>query len=351
MARISSSALVLAAALLTPALASADTTHVVARGHTIETIAHRYHVTVKAIVDANHLKDPKHLRPGEVLIIPGAHGRGTGHGAAPAAAAANAPHGAPAHAGDGHGQAATGAGQAANVPAAQADAPGRHDAHDAREAPSRGSAFESTPRQPDVVHATRGNEEFTIRVKDHRGKIPPPALRQFERMMASGPAEHEIDPRLIALVGIVSNHFGGRKIEIVSGYRPYSATQYTTHSNHNRGKALDFRIQGVPNDVLRDFCRTLHNVGVGYYPNSTFVHLDVREAPATWTDYSRPGEPPRYDRQTPAADESSSEVPDVDAPQAASPPAQPPAAPATGSTPAADAAPAAPPGPSSAADR
>ena len=35
---------------------SADVTHTVARGHTLDAIAHRYHVTVKAIVDANHLK-------------------------------------------------------------------------------------------------------------------------------------------------------------------------------------------------------------------------------------------------------------------------------------------------------
>jgi hypothetical protein len=143
--------------------------------------------------------------------------------------------------------------------------------------------------------------------------------------MASGAAEHEIDPRLVALIGIVSNHFGGRKLEIVSGYRPFSATQYTTHSNHNQGRALDFRVQGVPNAVLRDFCHTLHNVGVGYYPNSTFVHLDVRDAPATWTDYSRPGEPPRYDRPTPNADESSSDVPDVAAAAPAPAPAPAPA--------------------------
>src|ERR1700683_2073199 len=51
--------------------AAADVQHTVARGHTIEAIAHRYHVTAKAIVDANHLKDPRHLKVGETLIIPG----------------------------------------------------------------------------------------------------------------------------------------------------------------------------------------------------------------------------------------------------------------------------------------
>jgi hypothetical protein len=143
---------------------------------------------------------------------------------------------------------------------------------------------------------------------------------------------------------MVSNHFGGKKLEIVSGFRPFASTQYTPHSNHNFGKALDFRIQGVPNEVLRDFCKTLRNVGVGYYPNSTFVHLDVRDSSAYWVDYSRPGEPPKYDKPNANADEGTSDVPDDphDAAPANTPPAAspetanrapaPPAPPAQGGT-------------------
>jgi hypothetical protein len=80
------------------------------------------------------------------------------------------------------------------------------------------------------------------------------------------------------------------------------------HSNHNVGKAIDFRVAGVPNEVLRDYCRTLKNVGVGYYPNSTFVHLDARATPTFWIDYSRPGEPPRYNSPNVDADEGTSDV-------------------------------------------
>src|SRR5580658_7896049 len=61
----------LVAGWVTSAEALADVSHVVGRGHTIEAIAHRYHVTVKSIVDANHLKDPRHLKIGETLIVPG----------------------------------------------------------------------------------------------------------------------------------------------------------------------------------------------------------------------------------------------------------------------------------------
>jgi hypothetical protein len=96
-------------------------------------------------------------------------------------------------------------------------------------------------------------------------------------------------------VGLVSDHFGGRTIHITSGFRPYSPVQYAPRSNHNLGRAMDFSVEGVPNTVLRDFCRTFRNAGVGYYPNGTFVHLDVRPMKATWVDYSRSGEAPRYE--------------------------------------------------------
>jgi hypothetical protein len=119
-----------------------------------------------------------------------------------------------------------------------------------------------------------------------------------------------IDPRLATLIGLVSNHFGGRTLHVVSGFRPYSPVQYTPHSNHNLGRAMDFSVEGVPNTVLRDFCRTFRNAGVGYYPNGTFVHLDVRSAKTTWVDYSRSGEAPRYvpGSKAPGADEPSNEV-------------------------------------------
>jgi hypothetical protein len=92
----------------------------------------------------------------------------------------------------------------------------------------------------------------------------------------------------------VSDHFGGRPIRVVSGYRPYSASQFTPHSRHNSGHAVDFSIPGISNRELRDYCKTLPNVGVGYYPNSSFVHLDARETSTYWIDYSGPGEAPRY---------------------------------------------------------
>jgi hypothetical protein len=91
---------------------------------------------------------------------------------------------------------------------------------------------------------------------------------------------------------------------------------------------MDFSIEGVPTTAVRDYCRTFRDAGVGYYPNSTFVHLDVRTGKSYWIDYSRPGEAPRYDSPSSqrAADEAARDVEPhpgaVDPPDDGSAPAQ-----------------------------
>jgi uncharacterized protein YcbK (DUF882 family) len=262
----------------------ADVTHIVQRGHTIEAIAHRYRVTTKAILDANHLTDAKHLKPGQSLTIPGID-------------------------------------PTPKKKREKEKDKDRKEEADPHLASARSTTAEierpSEPRghgESDSIHAVRLGEDFHVRVKDGRGHVPPSALKAFERMMRQGNASHPIDPRLVALVGIVSNHFGGKTIEVVSGYRAYTPTQYSPHSNHNYGKALDFRIRGVTDEALRDFCRTLRSAGCGYYPNSSFVHLDVRDTKTYWVDWSRPGEPPRYDKAGVVADEGTSDVPDEKSP-------------------------------------
>ena len=260
------SALIGAALSLVSSVALGDVQHVVARGHTVDAIAHRYHVTVKAILDANHMKDANHLKVGETLTIPGV--------SPPSAGGANGKKGK-----DGK--------------------------------PAKPIVYAMRAKTPGVIHATRlaTSEDFTIKVSTRRGKQSPTADKQVERMLRSaGGLSHPIEPRLIALLGVVSNHFGSRRIEVISGFRPYTPTQHTAHSNHNIGKACDFRVVGVPNEVVRDFCRTLKNTGCGYYPNSTFVHMDVRESSAFWIDYSRPGETPRYNAANVDADEGTSDV-------------------------------------------
>lgn len=343
--------------------ASADVTHVVGKGHTIDAIAARYHVTAKAITQANPNVNPKRLRIGETLTIPGVAPKG-GDKTTPVAKAEGQAKAAPAGKTPGTSGAPGASGAAASGNAAHANGRstvGATATTAAKPEKTTGKdAYAGKSKHPGVVHLVRfgTGEEASVNVSA-RGKVPGAALEQFKKMMHSTSGQtHTPDARLVALLGIVSNHFGGKKIEIISGFRPFSPKQYTPHSNHNHGRAMDFRVQGVPNTVVRDFCRTLHDVGVGYYPNSVFVHLDVRSAPAFWIDYSKPGEPPRYHAPNVDADEGASDVhaehPTLNGPPpgsstetptapGATPGADKPADPSATSTPAAPSAPAASP--------
>lgn len=118
-----------------------------------------------------------------------------------------------------------------------------------------------------------------------------------------------LHPRLLQMLARVAERWPGHAIEVVSGYRP----SHDPHagSRHAHARALDFRVAGVSREELRDFCRTLPLAGVGYYPHSVFVHLDVRdrtEGSARWTDYSEPGERPRYGHWPPSAEDVMREV-------------------------------------------
>jgi hypothetical protein len=106
------------------------------------------------------------------------------------------------------------------------------------------------------------------------------------------PGVHLVDPRLVWALGKIGEAFPGRRLVIMSGYRPDAHT-----SLHRRGKAIDLYVEGVDNAMLFRACRTLRDAGCGYYPNNRFVHVDVRPfgtRRVSWVDTSLPGEPSSY---------------------------------------------------------
>jgi uncharacterized protein YcbK (DUF882 family) len=107
------------------------------------------------------------------------------------------------------------------------------------------------------------------------------ALRRFMRCQRTS-AETPIDPRLIELLYTISQRTGQR-IEMVSGFR---APMFSTAalSYHTRGMAADIRIPGMTPLMVRDLAMSLGVKGIGYYPVSRFVHLDVRDDKAYWID-------------------------------------------------------------------
>jgi LysM repeat protein len=132
--------------------------------------------------------------------------------------------------------------------------------------------------------------KWSGQVFDKDGNLLPTARRGIYSMLGAGP-EVPLAPELLQMMVQVSDEFGGRPLRVVSGYRKHS---YSAHSKHPLGRALDFSVPGVPNSVVVDYLLTLPNAGVGYYPNSTHVHLDTRPYRMHWVDVSGPGQAPRY---------------------------------------------------------
>lgn len=104
------------------------------------------------------------------------------------------------------------------------------------------------------------------------------------------PGVHRLDPGLLPRLQALADEFGGKPLAIVSGYRPHARRG----SRHRVGRALDVQVEGVPRRAVALFARSLPETGVGYYPNSSFTHIDVREESYHWVDRSGPGEAPQY---------------------------------------------------------
>ncbi|HTB58961.1 MAG TPA: DUF882 domain-containing protein [Polyangia bacterium] len=146
---------------------------------------------------------------------------------------------------------------------------------------------------PVVLYQINRRETMALRLRDGKGRPVKGMQRRFDHFLRCHytNVEHKMDPRLMRLLFQTGHHWPGRRLEVVSGYRHPDVAK-NPHSPHMKGLACDFRVEGVRTAELRDYLRhTFDKVGVGYYPNSTFVHLDVRkDRSAFWIDYSGPGE-------------------------------------------------------------
>jgi uncharacterized protein YcbK (DUF882 family) len=97
--------------------------------------------------------------------------------------------------------------------------------------------------------------------------------------------EHPVDSRTLSLVYRIQRHFAVPEIRIVSGYR---TPKPGSHSNHGRGRAIDLVVPGTPDAEVARFVRQVGFVGVGVYPRSQFVHVDIRPRSYFWIDDSGP---------------------------------------------------------------
>ncbi len=95
---------------------------------------------------------------------------------------------------------------------------------------------------------------------------------------------HPIDPRLLTVLDTLSTRVGAKApFQVISGYRS-PKTNAMLHrespgvagkSLHMSGMAIDIRLPDVDLARLHNAALSLAAGGVGYYPASDFVHVDV----------------------------------------------------------------------------
>ena len=97
---------------------------------------------------------------------------------------------------------------------------------------------------------------------------------------------HAIEPQLLDLLAVLRGRLEtAAPFSVISGYRSPATNAMLRGENehsgvaskslHMLGKAIDIRIADRPLAGLRDMALAAQAGGVGYYPSSDFVHVDV----------------------------------------------------------------------------
>src|SRR5277367_567845 len=158
-------------------------------------------------------------------------------------------------------------------------------------AQSRGEAPEDSRSQDGQDHVLRlynthtgERMEIAYRRGDQYISGALAKLDYFLRDHRTGDVRH-FDPRLYDILYDLTASIGhpGGEIDIVCGYRTSSTNEslraHTTgvakNSLHIQAEAIDLRMPGVDTLKLRKAALALGRGGVGYYPHSDFIHVDV----------------------------------------------------------------------------
>ncbi|MFZ0448334.1 MAG: DUF882 domain-containing protein [Desulfatiglandaceae bacterium] len=119
-----------------------------------------------------------------------------------------------------------------------------------------------------------------------RGRYQADALKKIDYILRdhySGKIR-PIHRELLDLLSSIALTIGKpTRFHIISGYRSPKTNAMlckksrgvARHSLHMEGKAIDIRVCGYDTKRLRTTCMEQQAGGVGYYPKSDFVHVDV----------------------------------------------------------------------------
>jgi uncharacterized protein YcbK (DUF882 family) len=147
----------------------------------------------------------------------------------------------------------------------------------------------STPDRHDhllLLYNTHTGEGINIVYRRGDAYIPDALAKLdfFLRDYRTGNVRH-FDPRLYDILSDLTTSVGqpGGEIDIVCGYRTSSTNEslrartagVAKNSFHIQARAIDLRMPGIDTLKLRMAALRLARGGVGYYPHSDFIHVDV----------------------------------------------------------------------------
>ncbi|MGA8037454.1 MAG: DUF882 domain-containing protein [Candidatus Acidiferrales bacterium] len=133
---------------------------------------------------------------------------------------------------------------------------------------------------------THTNERLTI-IYRHGDTYVPTALAKLDYFLRDHNTNEvrHFDPHLYDILSDLTAAVGhpGEEIDIVCGYRtPATNAALRAHTEgvaknslHIQAEAIDLRMPGVNTLKLRKAALALARGGVGYYPHSDFIHVDV----------------------------------------------------------------------------
>jgi uncharacterized protein YcbK (DUF882 family) len=139
-----------------------------------------------------------------------------------------------------------------------------------------------------VLYALNTAEKIAIEPLSASGGFEASELERASQFLRDPRTGNRIalEPMMLNLVYALQVHFEVPLVRVISGYR---TPRPGTHSNHGRGRAMDLVVPGHADEEVAKFARERGFVGVGTYPVSGFVHVDVRERSYFWIDASGPG--------------------------------------------------------------
>jgi uncharacterized protein YcbK (DUF882 family) len=139
-------------------------------------------------------------------------------------------------------------------------------------------------RELSLYHTHTGKSISVVYYED--GTYVPAALQDIDDFLKDfrNGARHDIDPALLDVLYEIKVKTGSKApFEVISAYRSPETNQMlraqtggvAQSSMHIQGQAIDVRLRDVSLAKVRDVALRLQRGGVGFYPESEFVHVDT----------------------------------------------------------------------------